>query len=415
MGLEDKTNSPSYQKKIPGELVGNSNEALVKLGSRTDKALLDTGSTVSTVSEQFYKNFLQDHTLHSIGSILQIESAAGDDLPYLGYIEAHLEIPQMNIQENTHLFLVVPETKFSSRVPILLGTNVLKPMMDVLKNKYGHYFKKSNLHPTWGLAFKCIAFQEKQISRTNGILGCIKFAGLKSIKIPSNCTVAIPGMIDGNLNHTSCSAILQPCSQLPNYLEVTPTLVQYTNSKSSNNIPVTISNLALHPAIISPKTILGQLEKVEIDHSNLVEENMSSVFPKNHTFLHKFDFSKSSVSKENQKELEALLLSWSDIFSHSDTDIGHVSIFKHKILLNDYTPFKQRHRQIPPSEYEELRQHLRQLEDAGVIRKSFSPWASNIVIVRKKDGSLRMCIDYRQLNTEEQLKILLHFHVSRKF
>ena len=38
------------------------------------------------------------------------------------------------------------------------------------------------------------------------------------------------------------------------------------------------------------------------------------------------------------------------------------------------------------------------MEDAGVIRKSFSPWASNIVIVRKKDGSLRMCIDYRQLN-----------------
>ena len=66
--------------------------------------------------------------------------------------------------------------------------------MDVLKNKYGqHYFKKSNLHPTWGLGFKCIAFQEKQISRTNGIPGCIKFAGLKSIKIPSKSTVAIPG------------------------------------------------------------------------------------------------------------------------------------------------------------------------------------------------------------------------------
>ena len=66
--------------------------------------------------------------------------------------------------------------------------------------------------------------------------------------------------------------------------------------------------------------------------------------------------------------------------------------------MHDYTPFKQRHRRIPPSEYQELRQHLRQLEDAGVIRKSFSPWASNIVIVRKKDGSLRMCIDYHQLN-----------------
>ena len=151
MGLEDKSNSPSSQKKIPGELVGNSNEALVKLGSRTDKALLDTGSTVSTVSEQFYKNFLQGHTLHSIGSILQIESASGDDLPYLGYIEAHLEIPQLNIQENTHLFLVVPETKFSSRVPILLGTNALKPMMDVLKTNMDNIISKNQIYIQLGV------------------------------------------------------------------------------------------------------------------------------------------------------------------------------------------------------------------------------------------------------------------------
>jgi hypothetical protein len=48
--------------------------------------------------------------------------------------------------------------------------------------------------------------------------------------------------------------------------------------------------------------------------------------------------------------------------------------------------------------YNEVKQHIQELLDAGVIRKSHSPWASNIVLVRKKDQSLRLCVDFRQLN-----------------
>ena len=48
--------------------------------------------------------------------------------------------------------------------------------------------------------------------------------------------------------------------------------------------------------------------------------------------------------------------------------------------------------------YSEVRQHIKQLLDSGVIRKSQSPWASNIVLVRKRDLSLRLCVDFRQLN-----------------
>nr|ATA66769.1 Pol, env [Haliotis discus hannai] len=48
--------------------------------------------------------------------------------------------------------------------------------------------------------------------------------------------------------------------------------------------------------------------------------------------------------------------------------------------------------------YEEVRTHLQELLSAGVIRPSHSPWASNVVLARRKDGRLRMCIDFRQLN-----------------
>jgi hypothetical protein len=82
------------------------------------------------------------------------------------------------------------------------------------------------------------------------------------------------------------------------------------------------------------------------------------------------------------------------------TDIGSTDLFKHKIVLQDSTPFKQPYRRIPPGMYEEVRQHIREMLDAGVIRESESPYSSNIVLVRKKDGSLRFCIDWRQLNAK---------------
>ncbi|GJY45748.1 hypothetical protein Tco_0434811, partial [Tanacetum coccineum] len=54
--------------------------------------------------------------------------------------------------------------------------------------------------------------------------------------------------------------------------------------------------------------------------------------------------------------------------------------------------------QLAPSEMKELSDQLQELSDKGFIRPSFSPWEALILFVKKKDGSFRMCIDYRELN-----------------
>ena len=48
--------------------------------------------------------------------------------------------------------------------------------------------------------------------------------------------------------------------------------------------------------------------------------------------------------------------------------------------------------------YQEVKDHLQQLLINGIIRKPYSPWSSNIALARKKDGTLRMCVDYRHVN-----------------
>ena len=79
-------------------------------------------------------------------------------------------------------------------------------------------------------------------------------------------------------------------------------------------------------------------------------------------------------------------------------DLGKTDLIQHHIELTDYMPIKDRYRRIPPHQYDEVCKHLREMLEIGAIRKSNSPWASPVVLVRMKDGSLRFCIDLCQLN-----------------
>ena len=90
-----------------------------------------------------------------------------------------------------------------------------------------------------------------------------------------------------------------------------------------------------------------------------------------------------------------LLLSYHDAFALEPDELGCTSAIEHKIHLSDEEPFKERFRRIPPPLLEEVCASLRDMLEAGAIRPSQSPWCNAMVLVWKKDGSLRFCIDFR--------------------
>ena len=94
------------------------------------------------------------------------------------------------------------------------------------------------------------------------------------------------------------------------------------------------------------------------------------------------------------------VLSWKHVFSKDSQDLGKTDVLKHRIDLVDDVPIKEKARRIAPNIIDELREHIQMLLRMGVIEESVSPWSSPIVLVRKKSGELRMCVDYRKLNSK---------------
>ena len=86
------------------------------------------------------------------------------------------------------------------------------------------------------------------------------------------------------------------------------------------------------------------------------------------------------------------------VFTLESNELGCTSTIKHEICINNSEPFKEWFRYIPPSLLEEVHASLQDMLDAGAICPSQLPWCNAVVLVRKKDGTLHFCIDFRHLN-----------------
>ena len=103
---------------------------------------------------------------------------------------------------------------------------------------------------------------------------------------------------------------------------------------------------------------------------------------------------------KEKEELRQLLLKHADVFVQEGDELGYTETYKHTIPTTDDVPVSQPFQRIPPTQYQEVKDHIQKLLEDDIIQESHSPYASPVVIVREKDGSIRLCVDYRRLDAK---------------
>ena len=106
----------------------------------------------------------------------------------------------------------------------------------------------------------------------------------------------------------------------------------------------------------------------------------------------------SNLTREQQDRLIEVLNEFKDIFASSNKPFGRVHDTVHGIDTGDAKPISQGLRPSGPAAREVARQEVEDMLEKGVIQPCRSPWASPIVLVKKKDGSTRFCVDFRKVN-----------------
>ena len=114
----------------------------------------------------------------------------------------------------------------------------------------------------------------------------------------------------------------------------------------------------------------------------------------------KYALPQSNGTASQQRKMATVLRRRSAAFMKDENDLGFTLNTQHHIRLKSDRPIAQPYRRIPPQQLEEVGKHLKDMVQKKIIVPSYSPYAAPIVVVRKKDGSIRLCIDYRRLNDE---------------
>ena len=119
--------------------------------------------------------------------------------------------------------------------------------------------------------------------------------------------------------------------------------------------------------------------------------------------LEQLDLELPDLTPPQREELQDFLMSYADVFAVDSSELGTMHIITHSINTGNQPPIRQPMKMMPFALIAEVNKMVSDMLSQGVITPSQSPWASPIVLVRKKDGGIRFCVDNRRLNQATKL------------
>ena len=219
----------------------------------------------------------------------------------------------------------------------------------------------------------------------------------------------IPGVVLGNPHFTA--AMIESGDIL--LCDGRVALAKMLVNPSNGDVPVRLMNLGNQPETLPEGLVLGSCGPVRVladddipdgseDASNILDQSRCSLdeadikLPSHMSSV--LDEYESHITSTQKHMARVMLQEERETFAESKDDIGTTDVLSHGMRMVSSETSKLGPRRLPLSQYEVVKEELARMTRLGVIEPSSSSWASPIVLVKKKDGSTRFCVDYRRVN-----------------
>lgn len=403
----------SGQSENNDNLVGQCPVVEVVIQGVKTPCLIDTGSQVTTLTESYFKKHFETSgpTMYPPIQKFNLVAANGLVIPYIGYIEVDLNICGKVIPKRG--VLIVKDSNGSS-CPGLIGMNVIKECKDFLMTQTGDScvglegeVQVKVWHQMFSVCEDLLKFADE-----SGQISSIYWPQGRRRTIPAQSEVVIEACARVRPDRKDYVGLVEPCQDvLPGQLLVARSL----STVSKGRVMVRLLNLSPVPVTLLQRCRIGQIFDVELCTSGQGDVELRSLDEKTvevgvrQTRVQEVEQEQGfgpgivpldplQFSTEQQEMIAKLLSKHQKVFSEHDEDYGYTDRVLHVIPTGEAAPIRERYNRIPPKLYQEVRGLLSNMLENGIIRESYSPWAAPVVLVRKKDGTLRFCVDYRRLN-----------------
>ena len=358
----------------------------VEVGGRLVPTLIDTGATCSILSLKQAKSTPGIRFEKSSSNAL---SVSGHPLEIVGRATLLIRLGKTS-------FKVSFEVVKGSPYPALLGTEALE--------KFGPFQvdyapKELTIHgetfPFW------MAEQNTQyVAQIDLVTSGFPISVFRKIKIPAWSENVISVSVGEDLAGREVFVDLSDVS--PRLVEKGLLIGRSVGKVTpSGALPLNILNTSLKPVFLYPGQVLGKCSQNlpgQEEVFSIMDAPTSSQPPPSRQ-IEDLDLSSADLSSDEKESLRNLLRKYSHCFAAPDCkNPGQTHVVKHQIDTGDHRPVSQRPRPIPHAYKAAVPKMVEEMVEAGVARRSHSPWSSPIVICKKKSGELRFCVDYRLLN-----------------
>ena len=165
MALKDLYHNPNPLVR----LVGKPNETSVIVEDHEVKGLVDSGAQISSISDKFAK--LLGLKIRKLETLLDLEPTGGGSVPYEGYVELRLQIPNVRAFDMDVLMLVIPESEYPKWVPVTIRTLHIDEIINLITDK-----ELKQVDHNWqrGIISRKIAMKTAQLRENKEVLGNVK-------------------------------------------------------------------------------------------------------------------------------------------------------------------------------------------------------------------------------------------------